>query len=101
MKISDWLDEKVAEKVDVSQIALPTDIVFDDAADEMVFFEEWNPCGILCTKNHPYSKVERFGHWYRCKGQDRQAGIHSSEMKWQLFTRNKDLALQTAKSHIE
>jgi hypothetical protein len=35
------------------------------------------------------------------KGQDKKAGIHSSEMKWRLFTRNKDLALQTAKSHME
>jgi len=101
MKISDWLDEKVAENVDVSQIALPKDIIFDEVADETVFFEEMKPCGILCTKNHPYSKVERFRHWYRCKGQDKQAGIHSSEMKWHLFTRNKELALQTAKSHIE
>lgn len=101
MKISDWLDEKVAENVDVSRIALPTDIAFDDVADEMVFFEELNPCGTLCTKSHPFSKVERFGRWYRCKGQDKRAGIHSSAMKWRLFTRNKDLALQTAKSHIE
>lgn len=101
MKLSDWLDEKVAEKVDVSQIELPADVSYDDAPDETVYYEEFNPCGMLCTKNHPYAKVERFGRWYCCKGQDKQAGIHSSEMKWRLITRDKDLALRTAKKHIE
>lgn len=100
MKISDWLDEKEAEKVDVAQIELPTDIAFDEAPDEIIFFEEINPCGVLCTQNHPFSKVERFGHWYRCKGQDQKAGLHSSEMKWRLFTKDEDRALQTAKEHI-
>ena len=38
MKISEWLDEKQAEKVDVSQIELPKDIAYDDAPDETVFF---------------------------------------------------------------
>ncbi len=101
MQISDWLDEKVKEGVDVSQITLPTDIVFDEVADELVFFKEINPCGAFCTKNHPYAKVERFGHWYRCKGQDKEAGIHASGMKWLLFTRSKDRAIQAAKAHIE
>lgn len=101
MKLSDWLDQKVAENVDVSQIELPSDVVFDDEADEMVFFAEANPCGMLCTQNHPYAKIERFGHWYRCKGQDKHAGIHSSEMKWRLFTKDKALALRTAKERIE
>jgi len=49
MKISDWLDEKEAENVDVSQIELPTDISFDAVPDETVFFIEDNPCGFLCT----------------------------------------------------
>lgn len=101
MKLSEWLDQKVTEGVDVSQIALPADISYDDAPDETVFFAEVNPCGMLCTKNHPFSKVERFGHWYYCKGQDKQAGIHSDQMKWRLFTRDKERALQTAKKHLE
>jgi len=101
MKISDWLDEKEAENVDVSQIELPTDISFDAVPDETVFFIEDNPCGFLCTENHPFSKVERFGHWFYCRGQDKKAGIHSSQMKWRMFTKNKDLALQAAKAHIE
>jgi hypothetical protein len=33
--------------------------------------------------------------------QDKKAGLHSSSMKWRLFTRDKDSALQTAKAHIE
>ena len=47
------------------------------------------------------AECERFGHWYYCRGQDKKAGIHSSIMKWGLFTKDKDIALQTAKAHIE
>lgn len=101
MKISDWLDEKEAENVDVSEITLPTDMSYDEVSDETIFFEEINPCGLLCKDNHPFSKVERFGHWYYCEGQDKKVGIHSSTMKWRLFTKDKDLALKTAKAHIE
>ena len=100
MKLSEWLDEQVEQKVDVSQIDLPAEIAYDMVADETVVFEEDNPCGVLCTKNHPYAKVERFGHWYVCKGQDKQAGLHSTEMKWRLITRNKERAIQTAKARM-
>ena len=101
MNISEWLDRKVAEDVDVSQIVLPDDLPYDEVPDETVFFKEANPCGILCTGNHPFSTVERFGHWYYCRGQDKAAGIHSSRMQWRFFTKDKDLAVRTAKSHIE
>jgi hypothetical protein len=101
MKISDWLDKKAAEGIDVSQIVLPDALSYDEAPSETVYFKEKRPCSILCTGNHPFSTVERFGHWYYSRGQDKQAGIHSSAMKWWLFTKNKDLAVRTAKSHIE
>ncbi|WP_319588291.1 hypothetical protein [uncultured Desulfobulbus sp.] len=101
MKISDWLDKKEAEQGDVSQIVLPANMFYDQDPDETLFFKEINPCGFFCTENHPFSTVERFGHWYYCKGQDRKAGIHSSEMKWRLFTKDKGVALQAAKEHIE
>ena len=101
MKLSDWLDAKEKEHVDVSQIELPKEVSFDLASDETIFFQEINPCGILCTKDHPYSKVERYGRWYFCKGQDKRAGIHSSEMKSRLFTKDENLALKTAKERIE
>jgi len=101
MSISEWLDEKEAEDVDVSQIVLPDDLSYEEVPDETIFFEEINPCGILCTENHPFSTVERFGHWYYCKGQDKEAGIHSSERQWRLFTKDKDLAVKTAKEHIK
>jgi hypothetical protein len=101
MNISDWLDEQEAENIDVAQIELPKDISFDAVSDETVYFIEDNPCGAFCTKNHPFAKVERFGHWYYCSGQDKKAGIHSSQMKWRLFTKDKDLALQTADTHME
>jgi len=100
VNISDWLDEKEAEGLDVSRILLPNDLSYDEAPDETIFFEEIKPCGIFCTGNHPFSAVERFGHWYYCKGQDKEAGIHSSGMEWRLFTKDKDLAVATAKSHI-
>ena len=101
MKISKWLDKKVTEGFDVSQIVLPDDLSYDDIPDETILFKENRPCSVLCTGNHPFSTVERFGHWYYCRGQDKEAGIHSSGMKWWLFTKDKDIALKTAKSHIE
>ena len=101
MKISEWLDEKEAENLDVSQIALPKDLSYDEVPDETIYFEEINPDGILSTADHPFSTVERFGHWYYCRGRDKANGIHSSGMEWGLFTKDKDLAVKTAKSHIE
>ena len=101
MRISGWLDEKEALGFDVSQIVLPDDLAYDEAPEETIFFEEIRPCGILCKENHPFSTVERFGHWYYSRGQDKKAGPHSSEMGWGLFTKDKDLAIKTAKSHIE
>jgi hypothetical protein len=101
MKISDWLDEKEAEGVDVSQITLSKNMSYDEDPDETLFYQEINPCGLFCTENHPFATVERFGHWYYSRGQDKKAGIHSSEMKWRMYTKDKDLALQTAKAHIE
>ena len=101
MKLSEWLDEKEAEGLDVSQIVLPPDMSYDEDPDETIYFKENKPCGILCEGNHPSSTVERFGHWFYSRGQDKKAGIHSSGMEWRLFTKNKDLALKTAKEHIE
>ena len=101
MKISKWLDEKEAENVDVSHIELPKNMAFAEDPDETIFYKEINPCGLFCTENHPFSTVERYGHWYLCRGQDKKAGIHSTEMKWKLFTKDKDFALQTAQAHIE
>ena len=101
MNLSDWLDERELEGIDVSQIVLPNDLAYDESPEETIFFQEIHPCGILCTENHPFSTVERFGHWYYSRGQDKKAGIHSSGMEWKLFTRDRDLALKTAKARIE
>lgn len=100
MKISDWLDEKVAENVDVSQITLPTNMAYGEDPDETIFLKDINPCGLFCTENHPFATVERFGHWYLSRGQNKKAGIHSSAMMWKLFTKDKNIALQTAKANI-
>ena len=101
MKISDWLDKKEEEGFDVSHIVLSDDLAYDEAPEETLFFEEINPCGIFCAGDHPFSTVERFGHWYYCRGQDKKAGIHSSEKEWSFFTKDRDFAIKTAKSHIE
>jgi hypothetical protein len=101
MTMSEWLDEREAEGLDVSQIVIPANLSFDEKPAETIFFEEIKTCGLLCTENHPFSTVERFGHWYICRGQDKNAGIHSSGMEWKLITKDKDLAIRTARSHIE
>ena len=99
--MSNWLDEKEAEDFDVSQISLPDGMTYDEAPDETIFYEEINTCGIFCSDDHPFSTVERFGHWYYCRGRDKGAGIHSLGMEWRFFTKDIDLALKTAKSHLE
>ncbi|MBW2683828.1 MAG: hypothetical protein JRC69_09780 [Deltaproteobacteria bacterium] len=101
MKISDWLDEQESANVDISQITLPNNMSYDQDPDETIFYQEDKPCGLFCTENHPFSTVERFGHWYLARGQDKKAGIHSSEMKWKLFTKDKEHALQIARERIE
>jgi hypothetical protein len=101
MKISDWLDEKEAEHVDMSLIELPKNMQHSEDPAETIFFQVINPCGLFCTENHPFSTVERYGRWFCSRGQDKQAGIHSTKMKWKMFTRDKAFALQTAKEHIE
>jgi len=101
VRIADWLDEKEAEGADVSHIVLPDYMLYDEAPEETIFFEEINPCGILCAGNHPFSTVERFGHWYYCRGRDKGPGIHSSGIEWTLFTKDRDFAVKTAKSRID
>jgi len=101
MKISDWLDKEETKGLDVSQIVLPDDLSYDEVPDETIFFEEINPDGILSTADHPFSTVERFGQWYYCRGRDKATGTDSSGKEWRLFTKDKDFALKTAKSHIE
>lgn len=100
MKVSDWLDEQEAAEVDVSQLALPAAMAYDEVPDETIFFKEDRPCGLLCKENHPFATVERFGHWYYGRGQDLKAGIHSAARQWHLFTRDKELALKTARARI-
>jgi hypothetical protein len=101
MTISEWLDEREAEGLDVAHLEIPSDLSFDEDPVEAIYFKEIKPCGLLCTENHPFSTVERFGHWYIGRGQDKKAGIHSSGMEWKLITKDKDLAVRTARSHIE
>ena len=101
MKLSEWLDKKEAEGLDVSQIKLPIDLSYDEVPDETIYFKEIRPCGMLCESNHPFSTVERFDHWFYSRGQDKKAGIHASGMEWRLFTKDRDLAIKTAKAHIE
>ena len=100
MTISEWLDEKEAEGVDVSHIALPADLSFDEAPEETIFFEEIKLRFSLSAES-PIFYCRRFGHWYLSRGQDKKAGIHAEGMEWKLITKDKDLAIKTAKFHIE
>lgn len=101
MTISEWLDKKEAAGIDVSQIVLPEELTIDEAPAETIFFQEIRPCSILCTRGHPFATVERFGHWYYSRGREKEKGPHTTKPQWWLFTRNKDLAIKTAKSRIE
>jgi hypothetical protein len=100
-KISDWLDKKEKENSDVSKIVLPADLSYNEAPDETIFFQEINPDGALSIANHPFSTVERFGHWYYSRGRDKATGRTSPGKEWRLFTKDKNLALETAKLHIK
>ncbi len=101
MNISEWLDKNESQGIDVSHITLPADLASDEAPAETIFFKEIRPCSILCTGDHPFSTVERFGHWYYSRGRDKENGPHTTKPQWWLFTRDKDLAIKTAKAHIE
>jgi len=101
MIISEWLDKKEAQGIDVSHIVLPEDLAKEEEPDETIFFKEIRPCSILCTGNHPFATVERFDHWYYCRGREKEAGPHTAKPQWWLFTKDKDLAIKTAKSHIQ
>ena len=100
MNISEWLDKKEIQGIDASHIVLPPNLANDEAPAETILFREIRPCSILCTGNHPFSTVERFGRWYYARGCDKEKGPHTSKPQWRLFTRDKDLAVKTAKSHI-
>ena len=101
MNISKWLDIKEAEGFDISQILLPADLANDESPDETIYYKEINTCGILCTGSHPFSTVERFGKWYYCRGRDKEHCPHTKLPQWWMFTKDRDLAIRTAKAHIE
>lgn len=100
MNISQWLDKKVADGVDVSHIEMPAEMLNDEAPEKTIFFAEIRPCSILCPGDHAFATVEQFGDWYYCRGRDREEGPHTTLPQWWLFTRDETLALQTAKAHI-
>lgn len=101
MTISEWLDQKEAQGVDVSHITLPEALASDEEPDETIYFKEVRSCSVLCTGTHPFATVERFGHWYQSRGREKEAGPHTSKPQWWLFTKDKALALATARSRIE
>ncbi|HBH87561.1 MAG TPA: hypothetical protein DDY17_08185 [Syntrophaceae bacterium] len=101
MTISEWLDNRESEGKDVSHIVLPDDLANEEDPEETIFFKEIRTCSILCTGIHPFSTVERFGYWYHCRGRDKENGPHTTQPQWWMFTKDKELAVKTAKSHIE
>ncbi|MDQ5986385.1 MAG: hypothetical protein CSYNP_02108 [Syntrophus sp. SKADARSKE-3] len=101
MTISKWLDNQEAAGKDVSHVVLPEELANEEAPSETIFFKEIRPCSFLCSGSHPFSTVERFGHWYYSRGRDKEKGPHTTLPQWWLFTRDRDLAIKTAESHIE
>lgn len=100
MNISQWLDQQEARGVDVSGIVLPQDLANDEAPDETLYFKEIRTCGVLCPGDHPFATVERFGHWYCGRGREKEKGPHTSQPQWRFFTKDKELALETARARI-
>ncbi|MGI6656021.1 MAG: hypothetical protein ACOX5Z_04210 [Desulfobulbus sp.] len=101
MQIAAWLDQEATKREDISRIVIPKEMLYDEDPDEILYFKEIRPCTFLCSRTHPFAKVARYGHWYYCTGQDKQAGIHSDEMRWTLVTRDKAAALAEARRRIE
>lgn len=101
MSISKWLDKKEAEGIDVSHIKLPEDLANDETPAETIYFKEIRSCSILCPGTHPFATIERYGHWFYCRGRDKENGPHTTKPQWWFFTKDSDLAFKTAKTHIE
>lgn len=101
MTISEWLDKQEAQGVDVSHIVVPESMLRDEEPDETLYFKEIRTCGILCTGEHPFATVERYGRWYLSRGREKEAGPHTTRPPWWLYTRDQDMAIQTAKARIE
>ena len=100
MTVAEWLDQKEAAGEDVAHLVLPPDLANEEAPEETLFFKEIRPCSILCAGDHPFATVERFGQWYYCRGRDREHGPHTTRPQWWLFTKDKELAINTATSHL-
>jgi len=101
MNISKWLDKKEVDGFDVSQIVLPADSANDEAPDETIYFKEINMCGVLYSGNHPFSTVERFGHWYYSWGRDKEHCRNITQPQLWIFTKDQELAIKTEKDHIK
>jgi hypothetical protein len=101
MRISKWLDKKETEGINVSQIVLPDDLIHDEVPAETIYFNEIRSCSIFCTGSHPFATVERYGHWFYCRGRDKETGPHTTKQQWWLFTKDMDMAIKTAREHIE
>ena len=101
MGISRWLDDKEREGIDVAHIQVPEEMLNEEVPHQTVYFKEIRPCTILCTGNHPFATVERYGHWFYCRGRDKEKGPHTAKPQWWIFTKDIELALKTAREHID
>ena len=101
MKISDWLDEKEAG-AQMYRNGIPKEMSYDEGALQMkLFISKQDRVRLLCTENHALFYGEHFGHWCYCRGQDKKAGIHSSEIRSGLFTKDKDVRIPNCETHIK
>jgi len=82
MTISERLDEREAEGIDVSHIVVPDELTREEDPEETIYFKQIRPCSVLCTGRHPFAAVERFYHWYYCRGRKKEAGTHTTQPLW-------------------
>ncbi|HOO36277.1 MAG TPA: hypothetical protein PK842_09085 [Smithella sp.] len=101
MGISKWLDQKEREGFDVSHVSVPEGMLQEESPAQTIYFKEIRPCSILCTGDHPFATVERFGNWFYCRGRDKEKGPHTTKPQWWMWTRDVELALKTAREHLK
>jgi len=100
MKISEWLDKKEAKALMYLKSHCPIASLMNDEPDDTIFFKDMNHDGSFLP---PIIRFYCRALWalVLLPGRDSVTGNHSPGIEWRLFTKDKDLALKTAKSHIE
>ena len=101
MNISDWLDRKVAEGIDVQPRSHCLTICRMTLSPTRSYFFRFCSPAVSSAQKSPLFHGRALRALVSCRGQDKKAGVHATGMEWTFFTKDKDLAVKTAKSRIE